>query len=51
MRDRAKGIVPDLLLVAGAMSLCYGAWLAYPPAGFVLAGALAIYAGLKIAKA
>jgi hypothetical protein len=48
-RDRALALAPDLLLVAGAASVSYGAWLAYPPAGFVIGGAFALYAGLRLA--
>ena len=47
--DRLKKLVPDLLLVAGAAGVSYGAWLAYQPAGYIVAGALAIYAGLRLA--
>lgn len=43
-----KRMIPDILLIAGAASLAYGAWLAWAPAGFLVAGALAILAGLKI---
>ena len=46
-----KKLLPDLLLVAGAASLAFGAWLAWPPAGFIVAGALALVAGLKTASA
>jgi len=45
-----KSWLPDALLVAGAMTLSYGAYLAYPPAGYIVAGALGIIAGLKIAR-
>ena len=44
-------LLPDLLLIAGAGCASYGAWLAYAPAGFVLAGVLAVAAGLKLARA
>ncbi len=46
---RLKSLAPDVLLVAGAAGVSYGAWLAYPPAGFIVAGVLAIVAGLKLA--
>jgi len=46
-----KKYLPDLLLVAGAASVAYGAWLAWSPAGYLVAGALAILAGLKIGAA
>jgi hypothetical protein len=49
-RERARDIVPDVLLVGGAASVAYGAWLTFPPAGFVLAGLFAMYAGLKLAR-
>lgn len=49
-RDRAKALVPDLLLLAGAASVAYGSWLYSPALGFVVGGVLAIYAGIKIAK-
>ena len=41
-------ILPDVLLIAGAAGASYGAWLAWPPLGFVVAGALAIVMGLKL---
>lgn len=41
-------LVPDVLLLAGAVGVSYGAWLAYAPSGYVVAGALAIIAGLKL---
>jgi len=37
------------MMIAGAASVSYGVWLAYAPAGFVVAGALLIVAGLKLA--
>ncbi len=43
--------LPDLLLIAGAGALCYGSWLVYQPAGFIVGGILVIYAGLRLAAA
>lgn len=43
-----KAYLPDLLMVAGAALVSYGAWLAWQPAGFIVAGALVLMAGLKI---
>ena len=40
---------PDLLLVSGSAGVSYGAWLVYPPLGYIVAGALMIYAGLRLA--
>lgn len=44
-----KLLLPDALLVAGACALSYGAWLAWPPAGFMVAGVVSLTAGLKLA--
>jgi hypothetical protein len=33
------------------MLLSWGAWLAWPPAGFLVGGALLIVAGIKLAAA
>jgi len=46
-----KTYLPDLLMLVGAASLSYGAWLAWAPAGFLVAGALLLIAGLKIGAA
>ena len=43
-----KKLIPDALVLFGVVCVSYGAWLAYPPAGFVVGGALAIYAGMKL---
>jgi len=40
--------LPDTLLVLGSVSLTVGAALIYTPAGFIVAGGLLIYAGLKV---
>lgn len=45
-----KSIIPDLLLIAGAAAVAYGAWLAYEPAGYAVAGGFAIMGGLLLAK-
>jgi len=46
---KLQAILPDALLIAGAAGVSYGAWLAYAPAGYAVAGILAIVAGLKLA--
>lgn len=43
--------VPDAFMLAGAGGVSYGAWLVYEPAGFMVAGALAIAAGVLMARA
>ncbi len=42
--------VADGLLLAGAAAVSYGAWLMYPPAGFIVGGVLAMVAGALIAR-
>jgi len=44
-----KKYLPDLLLVAGAAAIAYGAWAAWPPLGFIAAGAFVLVAGLRLA--
>lgn len=53
LRQRLAGLraalgsnLPDLLLVGGAASMAYGAWLVYPPAGFITGGVLLLVAGI-----
>lgn len=46
-----KKLLPDVLLVAGAGSISYGAWLAWPPAGWLVAGALLVLAGIQLVRA
>lgn len=46
-----KKLLPDALLIGGALSVSLGAWMVYSPAGPIVAGVLAIVAGLKIASA
>lgn len=43
-----KLLLSDLLLVAGAASVTYGAWLVYPPAGYIVGGAMGVYAGMRL---
>jgi hypothetical protein len=47
--DIFKLFLPDLLLLAGAGSVAYGAWAIYPPAGFIVGGALVLLAGVRLA--
>jgi hypothetical protein len=39
----------DLVGVAGAVLLAYGAWLAYRPAGFLVAGVLLLAVSWRLA--
>ncbi|MGE3346064.1 MAG: hypothetical protein AB7I35_01375 [Ramlibacter sp.] len=42
--------MPDALMLLGAASVAYGAWLVYPPAGFIVAGGLSLAAGVLAAR-
>lgn len=42
--------LPDLLMIAGAGTLSYGAWLIYEPAGFLVGGVLFLTAGIMTAR-
>ena len=46
----AANWAPDSLMVLGGASIAYGAWMVYPPAGFIAAGALLIAAGVLAAR-
>lgn len=41
--------IPDALLITGAGSISAGAWMAWQPAGLLVAGVLMIFAGIKLA--
>lgn len=43
-------MLPDLLMLVGAGALSYGAWLIYPAAGYLVAGALLMIAGVMAAR-
>ena len=43
------GLVRDLAGLCGAGLVSYGAWMIYPPAGFITAGILLIVGTLMIA--
>lgn len=49
-KEVASEWLPDVLAVAGSAGLAYGAWLVYAPAGFLVAGALALCAGVMLAR-
>lgn len=44
-------MLPDALMIGGAATLSYGAWLVYPAAGFAVAGLLSLVAGVLTARA
>lgn len=43
-------IITPLVGVLGALLLSYGVWLIYPPAGFVVAGALCLFWSWLVAR-
>lgn len=43
-------ILTPLVGVLGALLLSYGTWLIYPPAGFVVAGALCLFWSWLVAR-
>jgi hypothetical protein len=43
-------MLPDALMVSGSAGISYGAWMVYPPAGFLVAGALLLVAGILAAR-
>lgn len=45
-----KKHIPDALMIVGAASASYGAYLAWPPAGAIVGGILLIVAGIMIAR-
>lgn len=44
-----KEWLPDLLMVSGAVAVSTGAWMIYPPAGYIVGGGLALLAGKLLA--
>ena len=42
--------IPDTMIAAGAGCLSYGAWLVYEPAGFIVIGALTLFAGARAGR-
>lgn len=50
MKKLIVSLLPDVLMVAGAAVISYGAWLIYPPAGFLVGGGFALVAGILAAR-
>lgn len=44
------GQIPDLIMLIGAGSVAYGAWMIHQPSGFIVGGFLAMLAGYIIAR-
>lgn len=50
MKKLIISLLPDVLMVAGAAVISYGAWLIYSPAGFLVGGCFALAAGILAAR-
>lgn len=44
-----KNIIPDVLFIAGAGSLSYGAWLYSGPLGYAVAGGILLITAIRMA--
>jgi len=44
---KIRGAVSDFLIFAGFGGVIVGAWQVYPPAAFIVGGALVLLAGLR----
>ena len=49
--DVLPGIARDLVGLVGVVLVVYGAWLIYPPAGYITAGLLLLAGSLLAARA
>lgn len=45
-----KKYIPDLLMIAGGLSMSAGAYACHPAMGLIVAGVLMLIAGLKLAR-
>lgn len=43
--------LPDALMLAGAAAVGFGCWRIYPPAGYIVSGAMVFIVGLLAARA
>lgn len=51
MTKKLLSMLPDSLLVIGASSVSFGAWLVHQPSGFVVAGVFLLAGGWILSKA
>lgn len=47
---RAPGVLSDGIGFAGAITVCYGVWLIYPPAAYILGGFMLIAGSMVIGR-
>lgn len=47
--ETLRKYLPDVLVICGFAAISYGAWAIYEPLGFVVAGILAAFCGIKLA--
>lgn len=50
MKTTLAGLLPDALMTGGAAVFSFGAWLIYPPVGYLVAGAFLLAAGWLSAR-
>lgn len=44
-----RDMIPDFIAFIGIVLVSYGAWLVYPPAGFIVGGVLLLLAAFVMA--
>ena len=45
-----KSIMPDLLIISGAIDMSYGAYLIHEPYGYMVAGVICLCIGVLLAR-
>lgn len=50
MAAAAANWLPDALMTAGAGGVAYGAWMVYPPAGYIVGGLFCLAGGWLLAQ-
>lgn len=50
MKRLIEGWLPDLLMLAGAAAIAYGAGLIALPAGYIVGGVMALAGGIHMAR-
>lgn len=43
-------LIPDILALVGALTISYGSYLIYPPAGFIVLGIMFIASAVVLSK-
>jgi len=48
IRRAAPVVLRDVVAVGGTMAIVYGCWLLYAPLGFIVGGAFALLAAIRL---